>query len=249
MPKARAHVSAQGNEIVTGSAVVDLGAAKVSAARVLVRLPALLRLSPTGLTYWIYWAPFIGTYQAINRWPLFAPIELPFTPLDRLVPFVPDLLPLYVAYLPFYWLTVWRSENDRELNRIFYAAHFQLLLSLPFFLFLPVRMPRELFYTPEAYGVADVFWRWFDAPNNCFPSLHVSNCLLLAQFNARRRHALIYVAISLAIIASTVFVKQHYAVDLVAGAAVYAASRWFLKRLEITGVDSSGRKLARKDTE
>lgn len=193
--------------------------------------------------YWVYWAPFIVTYQATNRWLLFSPIELPFTWLDRLVPFVPALLPLYVAYLPFYWLTVWRSENDRELNRIFYAAYFQLLLSVPFFLLVPVRMPRELFYVQE-YGMADAFWRWFDAPNNCFPSLHVSNCLLLAQFNAKRRYAWIFVTVSLAIIASTVLVKQHYVVDIAAGGAVYLASRRLLRGLEITGVDSSGTKPA-----
>jgi membrane-associated phospholipid phosphatase len=201
-----------------------------------IRLPAIISRSPTGLMYFVYWGPFILTYQITNRWPLFEPQVLPFTALDRLIPFVPELLPLYVAYIPLYWWTIVRSEDDRELNRLFWVAHFQLLLSLPFFLFFPVRMPVEQFYPPQALGWADAAWRWFDAPNNCFPSLHVSNCLLLLHFNWRRPHRLLFAAASLGVIASTVLVKQHYVVDVLGGALVYGVSYAFMRRLEISGV-------------
>lgn len=190
--------------------------------------------------YFLYWAPFIATYQLVNRWPLLAPRELPYSWVDQLIPFVPALLPLYVAYIPFYWWTVARLENDREVNRIFYASHVQLLLSVPFFVLFPVQMPRDLFYGAEAYGWADAFWRWFDAPNNCFPSLHVSNCLLLLTFNWPRPYRWLHTALGVGVIASTVLVKQHYAVDLAGGALVYVASRWFLARLEITGLSADG---------
>jgi membrane-associated phospholipid phosphatase len=202
-------------------------------ARVKFRLPLLIRRSPTGLMYWVYWAPVIAAYQVTNRWPLVAPTELPMTCLDRAIPFVPALIPVYVAYLPLYWATAIRSENDVQANRLFYAAYLQLLISLPFFLFYPVRMPRESFYAPEVYGWADAFWRWFDAPNNCFPSLHVSNCLLLARFNWQRSWRWVFVPASAAVVASTLLVKQHYAVDLLGGAVVYLASVWFLRRLEL----------------
>jgi membrane-associated phospholipid phosphatase len=204
------------------------------------RLPPLIRRSPSGLAYFAYWAPFIAIYQLVDRWHLFTPVTLHFTWLDRHVPFVPELVPVYVAYLPLYWLTVWRSENDREANRIFYAAYLQLLLSVPFFVLFPVRMPRGLFYAPSAYNWADAFWRWFDAPNNCFPSLHVSNCLLLLHFNWGRPHRWIFVGASVAVIASTLLVKQHYAIDVAAGALVYVASRAFLNRLQIVGCDDDG---------
>jgi membrane-associated phospholipid phosphatase len=146
-----------------------------------------------------------------------------------------------VAYLPLYWWTVARLEDDEAVNRIFYAAHLQLLLSLPVFLLFPVRMPRELFYGPAVYNWADAFWRWFDAPNNCFPSLHMSSCLLLLQVNWARPHRWLSAPLLLGVIASTVLVKQHYVVDLVGGAGVYAVSRWFLNRLEITRATAGGR--------
>ena len=203
-----------------------------------LRLPPLIRCHRQKLAYLLIWAPYVAIYQILNRWPVVTPVELPFTWMDRALPFVPSLLPVYVAYLPYYFWTVARSENDDVANRIFYGTHFQLTLSVPFFLLAPVTMPRALFYGPELYGWADAFWRWFDAPNNCFPSLHASNCLLLMHFNRNRRFRTLSCALGLAIILSAALVTQHYVVDLVAGGVVYLAARWFLRRLEVTPVAS-----------
>jgi len=202
-----------------------------------VRVPALIRRYANPAGYVLAWAPSIAAYQLSNRFPLRPPIELPFGMIDQLIPFVPALLPLYVAYLPFYFWTVARSRTDLEVNRIFYGTHIQLLLSLPFFILLPVTMPRDLFYGPATYGWADAFWRWFDAPNNCFPSLHVSNCLLLLQVNWSRPQRYLHSAIALGVIASTVLVKQHYVVDVLGGIVVYLLARWALTRIRINGLD------------
>ena len=209
-------------------------------ARGRIRLPPIIRRYEWSLVYLLVWLPYIAIYQLLNRFPVREPIELSFTWADTVVPFTPSLLPLYVGYLPFYFWTVARAENDREANRVFYGTHLQLLLSVPVFLLFPVRMPRELFYGAELYGWADVFWRWFDAPNNCLPSLHASNCMLLMQLNWRRPGRLPATALALAIIASTVFVKQHYVVDVIAGGGVYVVARAFLARLEVTGLSDAG---------
>lgn len=237
-----------------------------------MHLPLLLRRRSGSLWYLLYWAPYIALYQLSNRFLLVAPRELALTTLDRSIPFLPELLPLYVAYIPFFWWTVASARDDAELNRIFYATHFQLLICLPLFVLFPVCMPRDLFYGALAYNWADVFWRWFDAPNNCLPSLHAANCLLLARMyrdrlwrlasdasargpNAAAGHgahvgdepfgaigldtaarwaARVHTTIAFAIVASTVLVKQHYTIDLVAGAFVYLAAMAFLDRLELT---------------
>lgn len=205
------------------------------------RLPALLRWSANPLWLLVYWTPLVLVYQVVNRVPLVAPRELAFTALDDLVPFVPALLPLYVAYLPFYWWTGIRMRTDRELNEFFYRAHALLLLSLPFFVCFPVRMPLERFYPPAPLGAFDALWRWFDAPQNCFPSLHVSTCLLLLECHWRRPRRVLHAAVALGIAASTVFVKQHYVVDVAGGIAAYAAARLLLWRVEIEGPEPEGR--------
>ncbi len=211
-----------------------------------VELPAIVRHYRFKPAYTLVWAPYIAAYQIVNRFPVFEPRTLEFTAVDRAIPFIPLLLLLYVCYLPYYFWTVARLENDREVNRIFYGAHLQLVVSLVVFILFPVTMPRELFYQTEVYNWADAFWRWFDAPNNCLPSLHASNCLLLMQFNSKRPHRLFGVGMGAAIIASALFVKQHYAVDLLAGAAVYFLARWFLSRLWLTGLDASGWLITRR---
>jgi membrane-associated phospholipid phosphatase len=167
---------------------------------------------------------------------LVEPRELTWSWADRAIPFVPALLPVYVAYLAFYWWTVARARNDSEVNWLFYGAYLQLFLSLPLFVLMPVRIPLEQFYGVAPYNWADALWRWFDAPNNCFPSLHVSNCLLLQQFNWRRPYRWPHALAAWAIIVSTVLVKQHYVVDVLGGVAIYAVARAFLARARIGGV-------------
>jgi membrane-associated phospholipid phosphatase len=69
--------------------------------------------------------------------------------------------------------------------------------------------------------------------------------MLLIQLCWSRPYRALHVGALATIIASTVLVKQHYVVDLLAAGLVYAASAAFLARLEITGVDASGWALAR----
>ncbi|MBI5504785.1 MAG: phosphatase PAP2 family protein, partial [Deltaproteobacteria bacterium] len=76
---------------------------------------------------------------------------------------------------------------------------------------------------------------------NCLPSLHAANCLLFMHFNRTRPAPRLHGALAAAIIASTLLVKQHYAVDLVAGGLVYAATATFLRSIEIVGVESPER--------
>ncbi len=205
-----------------------------------LRLPSLVSWFAFKPAYALIWAPYIAVYELVNRFPIREPVTLEFTALDHAIPFVPSLLPLYVGYLAYYFWSVARLENDREVNRVFYATHLQLIISLAVFLAYPVRMPRELFYVGPAYNWADAFWRWFDAPNNCLPSLHAANLMLLIQINRPRRGGHLAMLVGAAIIVSTLFVKQHYVVDLVAGAAVYLVARSFMAALEITGLDSAG---------
>jgi len=199
----------------------------------MIRLPLPFRRPRSALWYALPWAPYVALYQLTNRFPVVEPRELPMTALDTALPFVPELLPLYVAYIPLFWWTVARSRDDREAGLAFYATYFQMLLCLPLFVLMPVRMPRELFYDLSAHGWAGTFWQWFDAPNNCLPSLHTANCLLLVYLARERPEALATAALAAAIIASTVLVRQHYVVDLVAGAAVYVLTRIALGHVRI----------------
>jgi len=70
-----------------------------------------------------------------------------------------------------------------------------------------------------------------DNPYNCFPSIHVLNSVLIAlfTFESEKVHKLtkaICVIISVSIILSTMFIKQHYFADVVAG-IIFACILYF----------------------
>jgi membrane-associated phospholipid phosphatase len=73
----------------------------------------------------------------------------------------------------------------------------------------------------------------------------VSNSLLFLHVNWRRPHRGAFMLASLAVIASTVLVKQHYVVDVAGGALVYLVSRWYLARLVISAACDEPARVAR----
>ena len=185
------------------------------------------------INYYFIWAPYILIYQATNRLPFFPPRQLELSWLDRAVPFTSWLIPVYVSYLVYAFIALARSKDDWELNDLFYMTHFQLFVCALFFIFFPVSFPRHEYYSQAPItGVFMNFWLWFDAPNNCFPSLHTANCALAAHSSLGKPHQWLYFSWGALIIASTVLCKQHYVVDAAAGLLIYLLSiqfkRWVL---------------------
>ncbi len=191
------------------------------------RRPFLLKKRNSLLYYLLLWAPYITVYQVTNRFHIIKPAFLSFSFIDRAIPFVPWLVPVYVSYLAYVFFFIYTCENDHELSVIFLLSYFQLVVCSVFFLFLPVAFPVDLFYGQTgATGIFGKFWLWFDAPSNCFPSLHAANSLLAVYLGLKRRSKTVVwrsvmTVWGLLVVISTLFCKQHYAVDIAAGMAVF----------------------------
>jgi len=175
--------------------------------------------------YYLIWFPFILTYQITNRFHFIEPRLLKITWMDRMIPFVPWMIPVYVSYLVYTFVVIARSRDDREVKDIFVLTHIQLFLSVLFFVFYPVTFPRDQFYYAEAVtAVFNQFWIVFDAPNNCFPSLHTILCLTAIRHSIDKPHAWFYTGWGIMIILSALTCKQHYVIDIAAGVGVYFVS-------------------------
>lgn len=186
------------------------------------------------LSYYLIWTPYILTYVLTNRFPVREPVQLPVTWLDEAIPFLPFMIPVYVSYLVYAFIVIARSREDHEVNEIFHITHVQLLTCLVFFLSFPVTFPRDLYYFSDPLtSLFNRFWIWFDAPNNCFPSLHTANCCLAIHYSLDKKHRWLFVTWGLLIIAGTLTCKQHYVIDILAGMLVYVFS---LKVSEWLGV-------------
>ncbi|MFH1154516.1 MAG: phosphatase PAP2 family protein [Pseudomonadota bacterium] len=177
------------------------------------------------LSYYVLWLPFIAIYQVTNRFHIVEPKTLPLTWIDTAIPFIPWTIPIYVSYLVYTFVVVARSSDDNELRIIFFLTHLQLVLSALFFILFPVTFPREQFYyTDPVTSLFNSFWLMFDAPANCFPSLHTILCLTAIRHSLGKPASWLYVSWGILIIISTLTCKQHYMVDLVAGAGIYLIS-------------------------
>jgi membrane-associated phospholipid phosphatase len=144
------------------------------------------------------------------------------TPLDRAIPFVPVAIVVYSSIYLFLFLPVLQIRDLALFSRTAKAFCVYNGLSLLVFVLVPVQVER-----PEV--VIDSLWTWgvafnyaCDPPYNSFPSMHVSNAVFATLIALRLDPPVGRVtgAWALAIIASTLLIKQHWIVDLVAGGAL-----------------------------
>lgn len=154
------------------------------------------------------------------------------TPLDSAVPFVPEAV---WVYLPAYYggfLVTLLVTRDRFAFRAAGTAFLTImLLALPFFFLFPVAAPRPM--APSGPGWTDAFVRWLyenDPLVNTFPSLHVANAFLCAflALQSSRRWGVALGLNAVAVCASVLMLKQHWAVDIPGGMflASLGAAAW-----------------------
>ena len=148
-------------------------------------------------------------------------------PIDDAIPYVSAFVVLYVfAFLQ--WVLQWlflAAEGEPALGRFVTAEIIGKLLSLGFFLLMPVTMVRQADTGSGLFGSLVALLYAIDAPTRLFPSMH---CFLawiwmravLCSKNVTRNTKLLTVLLALGICASTLFIKQHLFVDVPAGIAL-----------------------------
>jgi membrane-associated phospholipid phosphatase len=167
----------------------------------------------------------IGGYQFYfwcQRNPLLPTRELRL-PLDDRIPYWPAWVWIYsFLYYPVILYTNWVIESSREF--VYLALSFLGLLGMQmtFFLLFPVA-------TPEAWRAINGRRTWserflalvqrLDARSNSFPSMHTSVAMLTALYLQPQLGSWAFL-FPMLIGLSCLFTKQHYVVDLPAGAAL-----------------------------
>jgi membrane-associated phospholipid phosphatase len=143
--------------------------------------------------------------------------------LDERIPYWPVWAWIYsFLYYPAIAYLNWTVDSPREFNHV--AMSFFILLGgqMAFFVYFPVETPTHWRHINTGRSLSERFMRFvhrFDAPSNCFPSMHVSVAMLTALHAWATLGPLAFLFPAL-IAVSCVFTKQHYLVDLPAGAAL-----------------------------
>jgi len=167
----------------------------------------------------------VGVYQFYfwcQRNHLTAPRELRLR-LDDWIPYWPSWVWIYSCiYYPLILYLNFVMESPRHFTHV--AVSYMLLLGLQmaFFVLFPVTTPEHWRSFNRQRTLSERFLalvQRFDARSNSFPSMHVSVAMLTSLHLLPYLGALSF-AFPLLIALSCLFTKQHYLLDLPAGAAL-----------------------------
>jgi len=191
------------------------------------RLKAALSALLT-VAFWLvyYWA---------ERRPVAHVLIVPASALDRALPLVPVAAWIYLSQFATAPLILCLAASRRAVLAV--AAGVALMASFSFlaYFLLPTTIDRAVAATSTdaAYGLV-VGW---DQPRNACPSLHAGFAIFLSAcawalsrgFRHRAAGVAAFWLWALAVLLSTLLIRQHVAIDLAAGAVVGAFSFWSIR--------------------
>lgn len=148
--------------------------------------------------------------------------RVPALALDSWIPLQPAwTIPYQGLYLFLIVLPILIVRQEEHIRRTVRAYLMIWLVSYAIFLVYPTMAPRPAAASlPEGFAVWSLLGLYgADPPYNCFPSLHVAHSFVSALTCTRVHRGLGIIAIVMAAVValSTLFTKQHYVADLVAG--------------------------------
>jgi membrane-associated phospholipid phosphatase len=173
-------------------------------------------------------AAFFVAYFWILRHPFFPITIMPFTALDRLIVFRPEVLPLYASLWVYVGLGPALLKNGRECRMYGFAALWLAVVGLGIFLLWPTATPK--FEIDWSQHPSMSFLRTMDVAANACPSLHVAFAVftaiwldhVLRELRVGRLGRTLNWLWCLGILYSTLALRQHVVVDALAGAALGA---------------------------
>lgn len=142
-------------------------------------------------------------------------------PIDDRIPYRPRWVWIYsFLYYPVIVAINWTVSSPRQY--LYVALSYMLLLGFQmiFFLLVPVATPAEWRTRVVGRGRSEKFLAFvqsFDGRSNSFPSMHTSVATLTA-LHLYPAFGPLVIAFPVLIALSCLFTKQHYVVDLPAGA-------------------------------
>lgn len=156
------------------------------------------------------------------------------TQLDSAIPFNKYFIIFYVFWYIYIGaaFAFYIVRDESKYFKLLWGINLGMLICFVIYYFFPTIVPRPEVYGKDvfAYMVRAIYGR--DNPYNCFPSIHVFDSFLVAIYINRDtkfsyKIKLLSSISAFMITLSTLYIKQHYIYDAVAGAilayAIYVA--------------------------
>jgi len=157
----------------------------------------------------------------------------------------PGLLHFFVLiYIVIYPFSLWFSllyfildEQTTALKNLAYALVITYLISLPFFLFLPITNVYTYYGADSALETilpsVEQFFYSTTTCNNCLPSLHTAMAIFLAYCGSltnNKKFAYFTYFMMISVLISVIYLSIHWITDVIAGAVVALVTIFLLKR-------------------
>jgi membrane-associated phospholipid phosphatase len=147
--------------------------------------------------------------------------HVPAIALDAAIPLVPAWSLVYGALYAFLIaLPVFVVREEEHLRRTVRAYLAIWITAYACFLAYPTIAPRPDVIPQHGFGAWGLGLLYgMDPPYNCFPSLHVAHSFVsaLTCLRVHRRVGLVAIVSAALVSLSTLFTKQHYVLDVIAG--------------------------------
>ena len=181
-----------------------------------------------GLVLSIYGIVYILAFRYLETRPIHG-YHIVRTVFDDMIPFCEYFIIPYLLWFPYMLLAViyfvFFNKNKHE----YYQLAFNLMTGMTIFLIICTVFPNGLNLRPEVFTrdnfCIELVKRIYqtDTPTNVLPSLHVYNsicCYIAISHCEKLQHSRLIqkgsLVLSILIILSTMFLKQHSVVDVVA---------------------------------
>lgn len=156
-----------------------------------------------------------------------------YSKYDGLIPFFVPFVWIYLSLYLFVLIPVIDKLDYDIFINILFSSILLLSVNIPVFYFYPSSYPR-----PELINLittSDKLLNWLynvDPPNNTFPSMHVSTTFTFALnymlYKKKIRYFVLIWALLIAL--STILIKQHYIIDVIAGMGLATFSTLIVKK-------------------
>lgn len=144
--------------------------------------------------------------------------------IDTKIPFVPAFfIPYCIWYLMIFLIPYYLYCKDKD-KFVKYVISYVLCSMIGNIVFIsyPSTVTRPTVTGTDIFSLIAKFIYWIDTPTNCFPSLHCAISMLFILYVCESKNTNIITKISVCIISilimlSTLFTKQHVVVDFISG--------------------------------
>ena len=163
-------------------------------------------------------------------------------PVDDAIPFIPAFSVIYVlAYVQWTVGFIVIARDSRELcYRVISGEIISKLICMALFLLVPTTMARAEIVSDGFFDTIVRYIYQMDAADNLFPSIHCLESWVCFRGAMQMKKAgpwyrYFTLLFSLLVFASTVLIKQHVAVDIIAGVLTAEIGQQIVQKTEPKG--------------